>query len=207
MKNLYFVRHGQTEWNAIRRMQGQWNSNLNEAGKGHADTNGKLLATLGIDALYVSPLDRTRQTADIINSYLQLDPVFDDRIMEWDCGDWSGEMYAEIPDKWPKEWQALETDRFNYRPPNGENYPDMYDRAKPFVHELLKSEHSHIAIVSHGMIGKVMFSYLMGYEPTMVLNIHQHNDMVFRIQASGEQMAIAHYSAGDGPFDGLPEGH
>ena len=204
MKNLYFVRHGQTEWNAIRRMQGQWNSNLSEAGKGHAEVNGLLLSNLNIDALYVSPLDRTRQTAEIINQHLDLEPVFDDRIMEWHCGDWSGEMYAEIPNKWPNEWKELEADRFNYRPPNGENYVDMFDRSKPFVHELLESDHEHIAIVSHGMIGKVMFSYLMGYEPNHILNIHQHNDMVFRVQVDGEQRSIAHFANGKGPIPDLP---
>lgn len=206
MKNLYFVRHGQTEWNAIRRMQGQWNSNLNEAGKGHADTNGQLLNRLSIEAIYVSPLDRTRQTADIINGYLDLEPVFDDRIMEWHCGDWSGEMYADIPNKWPDEWQALEADRFNFRPPNGENYPDMFERAKPFVDELLHTEHSHIAIVSHGMIGKVMFSYLMDYQPHEVLNIHQDNDMIFRVQVNDGETSISHYAAGRGPIEGIPEG-
>ena len=120
--------------------------------------------------------------------------------MEWDCGDWSGEMYAEIPNKWPKEWEELERDRYYFRPPNGENYPDMLERSKPFVHELLESDQSDIAIVSHGMIGKVMFSYLMGYEPAQILSIHQHNDMVFRVRVEGESRTIAHYTAGDGPY-------
>lgn len=204
MQNLYFVRHGQTEWNAIRRMQGQWNSNLNQAGRGHADINGQLLATLDIDAMYVSPLDRTRQTAEIINQYLNLEPVFDDRIMEWHCGDWSGEMYAEIPDKWPSEWQQMEQDRYHFRPPNGENYPDMLERSKPFVDELLTTSFKNIAIVSHGMIGKVMFSYLMDYDPYHVLSIHQHNDMVFRVSVSGEGRDISHFIAGKGPISGLP---
>ena len=204
MKKLYFVRHGQTEWNAIRRMQGQWNSNLNESGKGHADTNGKLLKGLNIDAMYVSPLDRTRQTAEIINQHVNLEPIFDDRIMEWDTGDWSGEMYAEIPNKWPDEWRQLEADRYHFRPPNGENYPDMLARSKPFVHELLESEHSNIAIVSHGLIGKVMFSYLMGYAPPQILGIHQHNDMVFRVSVEGDKRTIDHYMAGKGPYPDLP---
>jgi broad specificity phosphatase PhoE len=204
MQNLYFIRHGQTEWNAIRRMQGQWNSNLNEAGRGHADINGQLLAKLNIDALYVSPLDRTRQTAEIINQYLNLEPIFDDRIKEWHCGDWSGEMYAEIPNKWPKEWQQMEDDRFYFRPPNGENYPDMFERAKPFVEELLASTQRNIAIVSHGMIGKVMFSYLMGYEPQEVLAVHQDNDMVFKVTIDGDERHIEHFLAGKGPIAGLP---
>ena len=82
VKEIYFVRHGETEWNAIRRMQGQWNSNLNENGRGHAAVNGDLLARLDIEAMFVSPLDRTRQTAEIINKRLGLPLHFDDRIME-----------------------------------------------------------------------------------------------------------------------------
>ena len=205
MKHLYFVRHGQTEWNAIARMQGQWNSNLNDRGRGHADVNGQLLANLSIDALHVSPLDRTRQTAEIINGYLKLEPVFDERVMEWDCGDWSGEMYAEIRVKWHDEWTALESDRFNYRAPNGENYPDMFERSKPFVEELLNAEQQNIAIVSHGMIGKVMVAYLMGYDPAQTLALHQDNDLVFRVSVDGEQREIAFFSAGQGPVPGLPE--
>jgi broad specificity phosphatase PhoE len=205
MKHLYFVRHGQTEWNAIARMQGQWNSSLNERGRGHADVNGQLLANLSIDALHVSPLDRTRQTAEIINGYLKLEPVFDERVMEWDCGDWSGEMYADIRVKWRDEWAALESDRFNYRAPNGENYPDMFERSKSFVEELLNSEQQNIAIVSHGMIGKVMVAYLMGYDPAQTLALHQDNDLVFRVSVGGEQREIAFFSAGKGPFPGLPD--
>lgn len=204
MKKLYFVRHGQTEWNAIARMQGQWNSDLNERGRGHADINGQLLSKLSIDALYVSPLDRTRQTAEIINQYLKLDPVFDDRIMEWDCGDWSGEMYADIRVKWAEEWQALEADRYNFRAPNGENYPDMLERSKPFVEELLASDHTNIAIVSHGMIGKVMAAYLMNYNAPETLDIHQQNDTVFRVELDGDKRDIAHFLSGKGPFEGLP---
>jgi len=205
MKHLYFVRHGQTEWNAIARMQGQWNSNLNERGRGHADVNGQLLKTLGIEALFVSPLDRTKQTAEIINQYLKLEPTFDDRIMEWDCGDWSGEMYADIRVKWQTQWQALEADRFNYRAPNGENYPDMFERSSPFVEELLTTEHNSIAVVSHGMIGKVMVAYLMGYEPSQTLAIHQDNDLVFRVSVDGDKKDIAFFTAGKGPIAGLPE--
>ena len=63
MQQLYFVRHGETEWNAIRRMQGQLNSNLNARGQAQADDHGKLLAQHDIQAMFVSPLDRTRQTA------------------------------------------------------------------------------------------------------------------------------------------------
>ena len=106
MKELFFVRHGQTEWNAIRRMQGQWNSDLSDLGRQQAATNGRFLQQVGIDYMIASPLDRTQQTATIIATALDMGFDSDDRLMEWDCGDWSGEMYADLSDLWPQEYAA-----------------------------------------------------------------------------------------------------
>ena len=52
MKRLYFIRHGQTEWNAIMRMQGQWNSDLSELGRAQADVNGQFLKSQNIEKLF-----------------------------------------------------------------------------------------------------------------------------------------------------------
>ncbi len=204
MKELYFIRHGQTEWNAIRRMQGQWNSDLSELGRDQAAVNGRFLANLGIEHLVASPLDRTRQTADIINKHLELDINFDDRIMEWHCGDWSGEMWDEVSNKWPEEFKAWQADQFNYRGPNCENYPDMIDRAQPFLDEILALDHNRIAIVSHGMIGRVMVSTLLGHSVDEMFNYGQSNDTIFHLTEHGEGFATRHFIGGDGPHGGLP---
>ncbi len=203
LKQLYFVRHGQTEWNAIHRMQGQWNSDLSELGREQADVNGKLLARLHIEAVFASPLGRTLQTADIINQYLNVPVEHDKRIMEWDCGDWSGHLYEEVKVRWATEWAALETDRFNYRGPNCENYPDMIQRATPFLQELRQSEATNIAVVSHGMIGRVMVSLLMGFGEVEMLAFSQPNDVVYRVILDHNGASIAHYTSGEGPIDGL----
>lgn len=201
MKEIYFVRHGQTEWNAIARMQGQWNSDLSELGREHAKTNASLLEGKGIERLYVSPLDRTRQTAEIINEVLQLPVEFDDRIMEWDCGDWSGYLYAEVQQKWAEEWAAWEADRFNYRGPNCENYPDMFARARPFLDELIAAPEQAVAVVSHGMIGKVMVASLLELGEQETLSIYQPNDVVVHV-ALDSPPAVSHFVAGSGPFHG-----
>ena len=203
---LYFVRHGETEWNRIKRMQGQWNSNLNALGQSQADENGRLLAGLGVDAIYCSPLDRTRQTAEIVTRHLDLPVIYDDRLKEWDSGDWSGHMYADIPGEWPSEWEAWHADRFHYRVPGGENYPDMFARARPFLEGVLATEDERIAIISHGMIGRVMISILMAFDEAETLAFGQANDVVFRISMGGERPEAAHFKAGKGPFDGLQAG-
>jgi broad specificity phosphatase PhoE len=184
-------------------MQGQWNSDLNETGRQQADVNGKFLATQQIDSLYVSPLDRTRQTASIINQHLNLTQTFDDRIMEWDCGDWSGHMYAEVEVKWPGEWSELQADRFNYRGPNCENYPDMIERSVPFLEEIQNKPESNIAIVSHGMIGRVMVAQLLGLNEKETLDFHQSNDLIFRVTLHEGSVEVSHFIGGVGPVPGL----
>lgn len=203
MKQLFFVRHGQTEWNASQRMQGQWNSDLNEVGRSQAKANGKLLAGLCVEALFVSPLDRTRQTAEIINRYLDVPVTYDGRIKEWDCGDWSGHLYADVQKKWARQWQAYQANRFHYRGPNCENFPDMIRRARPFLDELLEQPAERVAIISHGMIGRVMVSLLLQLDETDVLSFGQDNDVVFHLAMSDSRVKATHFVAGDGPFEGF----
>ena len=204
MKHLFFVRHGQTEWNAIRRMQGQMNSNLTVLGKKQADAHGKFLAALDIDYLVASPLDRTRQTAAIINQYLNLDISYDDRIMEWDCGDWSGEMWNQLAQKWPEEFIAWQADPYYYHGPNCENYPDMINRTQPFLAELKQLAQRRIVIVSHGMIGRIMVGSLLGLKPEQVISFAQSNDTIFQLTEQGDGYTICHFINGDGPMPGLP---
>ena len=203
MKELYFVRHGQTEWNAIRRMQGQRNSNLNDIGRDQADVNGQFLGTRGIEAMFASPLDRTRQTAEIVNRYLDLPVTFDERIMEWDCGDWSGHMYADIKKKWAEQWALWHADPFNYRGPNCENYPDMIARSTPFLDELRQHPAERIAIVSHGMIGRVMVSIMLEHDAAEMLSYGQDNAVIFRVMLNPDGTLVAHFVAGNGPHPGL----
>jgi broad specificity phosphatase PhoE len=202
MHRIYFVRHGQSEWNATQRFQGRGNSNLSDLGRRQAERSGRLLAGLDIQALFSSPLDRARQTAEIVNRHLGLSLVVDERIKEWDCGDWSGHLREEVLMRWPEEWAARQADMFHYRGPSCENYPDMFDRARPFVAGLERHGAERIAVVSHGMIGKVMIAILLGLDERQTLAIYQANDVVFRVTA-GERPEAHHYRAGEGPLPGL----
>ena len=206
MKTIYFVRHGQTEWNAIQRMQGRLNSDLNEIGRRQAHENGRLLQDVGLEALVASPLDRARQTAEIISDYVGLPIAYDERIVEWDCGDWSGHLRSDVMARWAEEYAAFLADPFHYRGPNCENYPDMFERARPFTDELLGTNAGTIAVVSHGMIGKVMIALLLGLDEKETLAIYQPNDVVFRVDVGSGPPEVHHYRAGVGPVSGVP-GH
>ena len=210
MKQIYFVRHGQTEWNAISRMQGQMDSVLTPLGREQAATHASLLASFDIQAIFSSPLDRARQTAEIIRQRVDTAIQYDARIMEWDCGDWSGYLYEDVKAKWPEEWAALEADRFHYRGPGCENYPDMIERAMPFVQELIRVPADNVAIVSHGMIGRVMIGILMEFSEAEMLDFAHPNDVVYRLRLpvptqEGRDRELHHYRAAEGPFEGTVE--
>lgn len=202
-KAIFFVRHGQTEWNAAQRMQGRWNSDLNDVGREQADATGRLLQGMGIEWICSSPLDRTRQTTEIIRRYVPVPVTYDERIVEWDCGDWSGHPYEDVMERWADEYAALLADPFHYRGPNCENYPDMFERARPFVEEVLAHDAGVLAIVSHGMIGKVMVSTLLGLGEAETLDIFQGNDVVFRLVLGAGEPEVHHWKGGRGPVEGL----
>lgn len=203
MPSICFVRHGQSEWNAVQRFQGQWDSRLSDLGRRQAHLSGRLLGELGVDRMFVSPLGRARETAAIISEYVPAPAVYDDRLKEWDCGDWSGHLREEVVARWPDEWAARQADVFHYRGPNCENYPDMFVRARPFVTALCALEEERIAVVSHGMIGKVMVSILLRLREEETLAVHQPNDTVFHVSSGTEGARAEHYIGGDGPFPGL----
>ncbi len=204
----YFVRHGETVWNAEKRMQGQWESDLNENGKRHADVNGRWLKDLGIEHVWASPQIRVRQTAAIISKHMPLaaNPTFDDRLKEWSSGDWSGMLYADIRVERPEEWHAWVTDRYGYRPPNGENFEDLEVRADSFLTEAAAHPAQTRAVLAHGFIIRVMVGRLTGLTPEQVLEVKQTNETVIRVTEIGDRMEIEHFVAGEGPMPGLPLG-
>ncbi len=167
-RTWYLVRHGETEWNATSRMQGQLDSRLTALGREHAKGSARLLARLGVDSVIASPLGRVRETIAIMMAEVSLTAVFDDRLKEWSAGDWSGELYAEIGDKWPAEWAEWKADRYNARSPGGENFVDLADRARNFLADVPAGPDERIAIVAHGFINRALAGTLLSLSPDSV---------------------------------------
>lgn len=200
---LFLVRHGQTEWNVERRMQGQFDSALTAYGRRQANVNGRFLAEQGIEQIYASPLGRVRSTLEEIHPYLEAPVTFDDRLMEWNSGEWSSHLYTELHWRWPAEFAAWENDRFHVRPPNGENYLDMIERGKSAIDDIVKNGATTVAILSHGMIGRALCSHILGLDERTTLRIRQRNEIIIKLTMGGSSMA-EHFISGKGPLPGLP---
>lgn len=142
MTTVYLVRHGETDWNAEKRMQGQTDIPLNSKGIGQAEACGASLLASDYDVVISSGLQRARKTAEIINSYLQLPFEVMDDFAERFFGDGEGLTMEERSKLYPD---------FNY--PNQEEL-DVF--AKRIMTGLEKVQEKHagkrILIVAHGQV-------------------------------------------------------
>ena len=203
-RTWYLVRHGETEWNAIARMQGQLDSPLTPLGREHAKVTGQLLARLGVDTMFASPLGRVRETLSILAEDVPIPPVFDDRLKEWSGGSWSGELYSDLPSRWPAEFAAWVADRYHERSPGGENFVDLAGRARSFLEDAAGAAGNRVAIVAHGFLNRALAAVLLDLSPAATMRIRQANDIVIRV-AAGQPVAVDHFINGAGPVPGLPE--
>jgi broad specificity phosphatase PhoE len=203
-RTWYLVRHGETEWNAASRMQGQLDSPLTPLGREHARGSARLLARLGVDAMFASPLGRVRQTVEIIHEELALEATFDDRLKEWSAGDWSGELHADIRVKWPEAWAAWDADRYANRSPGGESFADLVERSQAFIADARASPAARIAVIGHGFLNRALATVLLSLTPEDTLRIRQGNDTIIRIIERTGGADVDHFVDGRGPLPGLP---
>ena len=96
---IFITRHGQTEWNALGRLQGRKDIELNEVGKEQALTTGEKIKDEKIDIIITSPLKRARKTAEIINETVKCNIIFEDSLKERGYGIFEGMIRKEINDE------------------------------------------------------------------------------------------------------------
>jgi broad specificity phosphatase PhoE len=156
---VWFMRHGETEWNAEGRVQGQTESVLSPRGLRHAAQQARLMAPI-LEAdlpCFVSPLKRTRQTADIALGGRSYET--DDRLKEVFAGEWEGhlraDIYKNLPDGITPDSPHME---FYSAAPGGEGFDTFQARVRDFVASLTRPT----VIVAHGLSGQLLRGELCG---------------------------------------------
>ncbi|MFU8815733.1 MAG: histidine phosphatase family protein [Pseudomonadales bacterium] len=205
IETLFVIRHGQTQWNVASRMQGRLDSALTEEGRRQAAVHGRTLAKLGgVDALIASPLGRTRVTADLLRAHLDVAARYEPALMERDCGAWSGLTLARIEAEYPEEWRARTLDPYHHRPPQGESLVDMEARVEGLLAALLSGAERRLALVTHGVMSRVILKLLLGLEPAAAVQVRHPNEVLYRLDIiDGRCTGAAHFIAGRGPQRGL----
>ena len=187
-------------------MQGRLDSRLSARGREQAARTGEVLSRLGVDHIFASPLGRVRETLALFAPHLTLEAVFDDRLVEWSAGDWSGRLYRDIKNDTPDDYAAWQADLYNVRSPGGENFADLDVRAAAFFDDASLVAHERIAIVGHGFLNRALAGRLLRLSPDDTLAIRQDNDTIFRVVMNNGSAVADHFAGGEGPFPGLTNG-
>lgn len=182
MPTLVFIRHGETDWNAEGRFQGQRDIPLNARGRLQAQRNGRVLAermpeTAGFDFV-ASPLERTRQTMEIARGAMGLDPSayrLDPILKEITFGHWEGYTASELEARWPDQVTAREGDKWGFVPPAGESYQMLSIRIGTWLAGLDKDT----VVVSHGGVCRVLRGLLLDLDDRATPNLDVPQDRVF----------------------------
>ena len=163
LTRICLVRHGETEWNAERRIQGQIDIGLNAAGLRQAEAAGRWLKAAGISALYASDLKRAWATGQAIGQAVGVQPVPVPELRERRYGIFEGLTYAEAESRYPEGYAAFEGRNADYAFEHGESLKVMYERVTGKLKELAQRHLGEsIVVVVHGGVLDVINRFVRG---------------------------------------------
>lgn len=153
MTNVYFLRHGETDWNLEGRTQGRTDIPLNHNGELQAKESGAALKDKKIDVIITSPLKRAKKTAEIVQEQLNVDLIEREAFIELSFGDAEGMTLAEKLERFP--------DRIY---PNSEDGASIERRFLTGLAEIHDKYHNqNVVVVSHGaFINAILYHYSNG---------------------------------------------
>jgi broad specificity phosphatase PhoE len=156
--NFYLIRHGETDWNLVRRMQGHSDIPLNANGILQAKGLPQKIQNLQISAVFASDLNRAMETARLMNSK-KLPLVFHPALREVHLGDAEGMTREEIIGRWGEDffakWSLTASHLMDQKFPNGETKQEAVDRFTNFIKQQLhqtQETKTSVVFVSHGLI-------------------------------------------------------
>jgi probable phosphoglycerate mutase len=188
---LILVRHGETEWNASGRIQGQSDTPLNAVGRVQAQRAAQRLVREPITALYASDLVRAFETATIIGQELGLSVVTSPHLRERRYGVWEGLTAIEIQARYPEEFAEWRTRSAHFAPPGGETGEELLTRA---LTELQAIARRHIGalvvVVTHGGFCYVTLHHILGSVNGDRREFTFGNASIHTLEVTGERWSV-----------------
>ena len=154
VRSVYLIRHGETDWNEQRRIQGHSESSLTLTGITQARHAGDQLKSIHFDHIYCSPSQRTRQTLDIILAKLTHSAAihFEPALKEIYLAHWEGRLHAEVAAAEPDRYEHYLHQPQLFSIANGESYFDLQQRAWNWFNDVVyQQSFRNILIISHGV--------------------------------------------------------
>jgi probable phosphoglycerate mutase len=146
---IYLARHGETDDNARRVVQGWTDTPLNERGREQARELAERVAGLGLATVWTSQLARAAETAQIVGEAVGIDPRVDERLAESRRGSWEGRALDEIEHAEPEAWAAWQRGGAGFRFPGGESLAEHQSRVLAVI-EAIRAGDQPALVVAHG---------------------------------------------------------
>ena len=193
---LLLVRHGQSEWNSIGKLQGQYDSPLTEVGREQARAYAKTLAEHYKDQairIYSSPMSRASETAGIIANALNINRkaiIIDLRLNDYDLGQFSGKYGWKLLEEDYSELERLRTQEpLKFQPPDGELGAEFWARLDDFETSLPNDGTINL-IVSHGVANKYLRSIRQQLSGNEVIALSEGQDTIYILDGTHESEII-----------------
>lgn len=163
MTDLVLVRHGETIWHDGNRYTGRSDIPLSEHGHRQAEWLGRWAGTAGLDAVWVSPLGRARDTAKPVAAATGLAPRVDERLVELDFGEGEGLTGREMSERFPEARQAFNADPVVHHLPGGEDPVRATERAKTCLADIVAAyPEGRVLVIGHSTLNRLLLCDLLG---------------------------------------------
>jgi broad specificity phosphatase PhoE len=204
MTTLHLIRHGETNWNAEGRIQGQMESVLSELGRHQAKELQQKLLDIRFDQVFSSSSTRARQTADIALAHIDQPFVYLDSLKEIYLARWEGFLYSEIEADDPVAINAFRNIPDSFNVDGAETFSDLQNRALSAVTQIIEQNPGkEVAIVSHGAWIKSVLCHYEGrpisqfWEPP---RMHNCCHSIIEVPPHGKEAKIVRYADLDEGF-------
>ncbi len=178
---IYIIRHGETEWNKKKIIQGVANNEpLNKNGIAQARKIAEYFSNKHLDFIISSPLKRAIQTALYVVSKKNIQIILNKNFSEIDYGEWSGKKSSEIPLLFPHEWENFieHPEKFAFR--NGESISSLYKRVSEAFDKLEKNK--DILIVTHTNPIRMIIAHILCLTIPNAYKLHFNNCTINKIR-------------------------
>jgi len=197
---VYICRHGQTVLNKQKRWQGgSVNSALTEQGKAQAKAIAEYLKAKQIDAIFVSPLGRAKETVAYLTPFFPK-AVYsvENALKELDKGEVDGTTFDERREKYPEEFDRIPYIDLDKRFPGGESHRDVIKRLTPFV-ERLKKQYSGktVAIFGHDAVNRMLLGILLSLPDEELVQVVAVSDTIYEIVLHENKAECFHIKDGE----------
>ena len=179
---IILIRHGETEWNSQKRMQGHSNSDLSSVGQAQIQALGQWMKNVPFDHIYSSDSLRAKQTAEAITQFSGHELKIDLRLREKNLGVFEGLTSEEARKLHPEVFSLFKTAGSKYVIDEGESTQQLQDRALEIVDEIrIKHLEERVLLVTHGGFIRVVMKHSLGLSLETPTRFLIRNTGVFRL--------------------------